>query len=71
MFSIYCMKNINHLYTKSQKNTVEKDLVNVLEEEKRQKKLAVEGKTYVCNTHDIDKVVDMIEKILYIIIIIF
>ena len=56
------MKNINHLYTKSQKNTVEKDLVNVLEEEKRQKKLAVEGKTYVCNTHALDKVVNLIEK---------
>ena len=46
---------------KTTKNTVEKDLVNVLEE-KRQKKLAVEGKTYVCNTHAIDKVVYMIKK---------
>lgn len=47
---------------KTTKDTFEKDLVNVLEEEKRQKKLAVEGKTYVCKTHAIDKVVYMIKK---------
>lgn len=44
------------------KNTFEKDLVNLLEDEKMQKKLAVEGNAYVCNTHAIDKVVNMIEK---------
>ena len=44
------------------KDTFEKDLVNLLEDEKRQNKLAVEGKTYVCNTHAVDKVVEMIEK---------
>lgn len=44
------------------KDTFEKDLVNLLEDEKRQKKLAAEGKTYVCNTHGVDRVVEMIEK---------
>ena len=44
------------------KDTFEKDLVNLLEDEKRQKNLAAEGKTYVCNTHAVDKVVELIEK---------
>jgi len=44
------------------KDTFEKDLVYLLEDEKTQKKLSLEGKTYVCNTHAVDKVVEMIEK---------
>ena len=59
----------NELYEKykppiyiTTKDTFEKDLVNLLEDEKTQKKLAVEGKTYVCNRHAVDKVVDMIER---------
>ena len=44
------------------KDTFEKDLGSLLEDEKLQKQLAVEGKTYVCNTHAVDKVVDIIEK---------
>ena len=59
----------NELYEKykppiyrTTKDTFEIDLVNLLEDEKMQKKLAVEGKTYVCNTHAIDKVVNLIEK---------
>jgi len=44
------------------KDTFQNDLVNLLEDEKSQKKLAIEGKTYVSNIHAVEKVVDMIER---------
>lgn len=45
------------------KDTFEKDLVNPsIRRWEKAKKLAVEGKTYVCNTHAINKVVNPIEK---------
>jgi len=62
MFSMNCMKNINRLNTEQQKIFLKRILlIHPLEDENRQK-IAVEGKTYVCNTHAINKVVNTIEK---------
>lgn len=60
----------NELYEKykppnyrTTKGIFEKDFVNpFIRRWEKAKKLAVEGKTYVCNTHAINKVVNTIEK---------
>jgi hypothetical protein len=45
------------------KDTFEKDLVNPsIRRWEKAKKLDIEGKTYVCNAHAINKVINMIEK---------
>ena len=63
----YVSNKLNEKYKppiyRTTKDTFEKDLVNPsIRRWEKAKKLAVEGKTYVWNTHAINKVVNTIEK---------